>query len=43
MFLSPFNVHVNRIPIDGKIKLVDYKEKVLTNYCNESLPEQSEN
>lgn len=25
MFLSPFNVHINRIPIDGKIDFVDYK------------------
>ena len=24
VFMSPFNVHVNRIPIDGKVELVNY-------------------
>ena len=26
IFLSVFNVHVNRIPISGKVKLVDYRK-----------------
>jgi phosphatidylserine decarboxylase len=25
MFLSPFNVHINRVPITGKIAFVEYK------------------
>lgn len=36
IFLSVFNVHVNRSPCDGKVSAIDYKEGTFLNAMNHS-------
>ena len=44
IFMSPFDVHVNRIPISGKVKYVNYvKGKFLTAYNDKADKENERN
>ena len=42
IFLSPFDVHINRIPISGKIEFVNYKKGEFLAAYKESASEKNE-